>query len=119
MKAIDIFKNDQPITDKDITRLESKGLLVKKEVPIDGGPRDGHTQTNKTAGQVVCQKALYRAFNQAKVTQKDARQLLIIEAGRKGGSRNSHVQKLLNVCFFDDKMDVLKKVERFGDGVAS
>jgi|DEB0MinimDraft_6_1074348.scaffolds.fasta_scaffold00032_33 hypothetical protein len=119
MKTIDIFKNDQPITDKDIARLESKGLLVKKEVPIDGGPRDGHTQTNKTAGQVVCQKALYRAFNQAKVTQKDARQLLIIEAGRKGGSRNSHVQKLLNVCFFDDKVEVMEKVEKFGDGIAS
>lgn len=119
MKKIDIFQDEQPVTDKDIKRLESMGLLVKKEVPIQGGPRAGHTQTNRTAGEVVCQKALYRAFQQAKITQKDARKLLIIEAGRKGGSRNSHVQKLLNLAFFDDKMAVLKKVEKFGDGIAS
>lgn len=119
MKHIDIFKDEQPITDEDIKHLEDKGLIVKKEVAIQGGPRDGHTQTNRTAGEVVCQKAFYKALNTAKVGQKDARQLLIIEAGRKGGSRNSHVQKLVNLAFFDDKMEILSKVEKFGDGIAT
>ena len=113
-----IFKDVQPITDEDIAHLENKGFLVKPQVTIKGGPRSGHTQTNRNAGEVVCHRAFYDALGKGTTTQRDARQLLLIEAGRKGGSRNSHVQKLLNLAFFEDKMEAMGIIEKFGDGVA-
>lgn len=114
-----LFPEEQPITDKDIARLEKKGLLVPSQSTINGGPRDGHVQTNRTAGELVCHKAFYKALSKGTVNQKDARQLLLIEAGRKTGSRNSHVQKLVALAFFDEKMKAIRIIEKFGDGIAT
>lgn len=115
---IDLFPDVQPITPEDIQRLEKKGLLVREHVEIKTGPQAGHKQTIKSGGNVIGQRGLFSALNLAKITQKDARQMLVIEAQREGGSRNGHVLKLANLAFFDEKMEVIKKAEKFGDGVA-
>lgn len=113
----DLFPDVQPITPDDIQRLEKKGLLVKKHVEIQTGPQAGHKQTIKSGGNVIGQRGLFSALNLAKITQKDARQMLIIEAQREGGSRNGHVLKLANLAFFDEKMEAIRKAEAFGEGV--
>ena len=112
-----LFPDQKPITQADRIELEKMGLLVPEKSQYTG-QREGQEQTNKSAGQVISYRPFYKALQTAKVTQEVARKLLVIEANRPEGPRNTHVLKLSALSFFDEKMNTIRKVENYGKKIA-
>lgn len=105
-----IFDKQPKITKALLSGLEKRGLIVKPK-SLHKSERRTAEVTNPTAGEVVGYSLLAEKFRDGKISQEDARILLVLESTREKGPRDTHVTRLVSNAFTTDKESVIKKVE--------
>jgi hypothetical protein len=107
LQKIKLFKNQPPIRDIHINDLIKRGLVTKF---INAQGKAHH----KRPGWVVGYPLLTKALKEDKVSQTDARRLLVIEiAATDGKPRKTHVDRLLVASFVEDRAAVIDNIETY------
>lgn len=110
-KEIKLFDNQPELEDSHIEDLTKRGLLVPAKSPRNRATCEDEI-TNPTAGDVVSYRPLDKLLREKKISQADARRLLVIEATRQNGRpRQNHISRLMVVAFAKDKTAVLGRIE--------
>ena len=109
MKYPELFKDQPEITPEVLQDLESRGLIVS-EKSEHRGERRRTSVTNATAGEVVGYSLLAAKLKDGEISQEDARVLLVIEATRPKGPRETHISRLVTNAFAFDKMQVQRRI---------
>ena len=114
MKYPKLFKKQKmpDITEKVFDNLVKQGLVVAETTTHESEKRVAEV-SNPTAGQVVGYGLLAEKLKQGYVTQTEARQLLCIEAARPNGARETHIARLINIAFMQDKNEILEAIENY------
>lgn len=112
MKYPILFENQPEITPELLERLESRGLIVPAKSTHKGERRTAEV-SNPTAGEVIGYSLLAKRLKEGAIDQTDARVLLIIEATREKGPRETHISRLVTNAFISDKTKLLDKVEKW------
>jgi hypothetical protein len=106
-QKIKLFKDQKPILEKHINDLIKRGL-VTKFVNSQGKPH------HKRPGWVIGYPLLTKALKDGKVSQTDARRLLVIEiAATDGKPRQTHLDRLMVAAYIEDKAAVIANIERY------
>jgi hypothetical protein len=108
-----LFDHQKEITSARVEKLKALGLVVPDNT-LHGGDRRTTNVKNPTAGEVVGYSILARKFKDGEITQELARDLLSIEAARKGGPRETHTARLLANSYGTEKINIVKKVLQWG-----
>ena len=106
-----LFSSQPEITPELLENLEKKGFIVPATSINDNKLRVAEV-TNPTAGDVVGYVSLSVTMRNG-LSQTDAQALVVIEATRKGGPRESHINRLISFIFNSGKKKVKKKVEEW------
>lgn len=108
---IKLFKSQPKLNKVAILGLTNRGLLVPQKSPRQRATCTDEI-TNSNAGEVVSYRPLDQLLRGGKISQDDARRLLVIEATRQNGRpRQSHISRLMVVAFAEDKTAVLDRIE--------
>lgn len=105
-----IFDKQPKITKALLSDLEKRGLIVAAK-SLHKSERRTAEVTNPTAGEVVGYSLLAKKLRDGEISQGDARLLLVIEATREKGPRETHVTRLASNAFTTEKEKVLEQVE--------
>jgi len=105
--------DDQPeINEGLLADLEARGLIVP-EKSLHKSDRRTAEVSNPTAGEVIGYSLLACKFKAGEITQEDARVLLVIEATRAKGPRETHVSRLLANAFVSDRTKIMVEVQKW------
>jgi hypothetical protein len=109
-----LFDHQKAITPARVMELQSLGLVVPDKT-MHTGDRRSASVTNRTAGEVVGYSILADKLKHGEIDQATARDLLSIEAARKGGPRDTHLARLLANAYVSEKTQILEKVSQWGE----
>lgn len=108
-----VLFDDQPeITPELLADLQARGLIVP-EKSLHQSDRRTAEVSNPTAGEVIGYSLLARKFKAGEITQEDARVLLVIEATRAKGARETHISRLLANAYVQDKARIMIEVQKW------
>lgn len=110
MKYPKLFDKQPQINKPLLADLEKRGLIVSAKSTHKSERRVAEV-TNPTAGEVIGYSLLAKKFRDGEISQLDARILLVIEATRAKGPRETHIARLVSNAFTADKGKALSKVE--------
>lgn len=105
-----IFDKQPEITPELLKDFETRGLLVPAKTTHKSDRRVAQV-TNPTGGEVVGYSLLAKKLRDGEVSPDDARALLVIEATREKGPRDTHIPRLITRAFTADKEHALEQVD--------
>lgn len=112
LNSLKIFNNQPNFTEQDFIRLVDLGLIVSETFKYDSERRTCEV-SNRNPGDVVSYTLLANALKLRKVSQDDARRLIMVETIRANGRpRQSHFARLMHVAFTADKENVFQNIEK-------
>ncbi len=111
INEIKLFKDQPEITEEHILELTERGLLVPDQTYADEH-RQKYNEKNREQGEVVGYTLLSNAIKKGKVSQGDARRLLVLETARTTGwPRQTVVNRLMSLAFAEDKKLVARNIQ--------